>query len=416
MLLINKTGHPSLDIVSSDGDELDDKKIILCISGSVAVYKAIELARLLMRHGADVTCVASNAATKLVKPDYFKWATGNSVITRLTGDMEHIKLADYNNSDLIVVYPATANTLGKLANGIDDTPISTILTVGFGSKIPIVMCLAMHAAMYENVSVQRNISFLKNKIQFLEPNMIEGKAKVPEPQDVLDHILDMYRSRSPLANKKILLTAGSTVEHIDPVRVITNQSSGKTGALLAGEFIKVGAKVTMIYGQASEPLPKGVQVIRVSTSKEMSACIMKQLRQRFDVIVMAAAVSDYTPKTVSKSKINSTKQLTIQLRPTPKIIDQIRERSRDAFVVGFKAEADVSDDKLIRAAKTKLHKSKVDIIIANDIGTRYKKNPNNNRVLIIDDKSIVSSRWQKKEKIVRFICKEIEKRYAQNNI
>src|SRR3989344_9588015 len=111
--------HPSLDIVGSYGVELSGKKIVLCVAGSVAAYKAIELARLLMRHGADVTCVTSDAATKLVQPDYFKWATGNEVITKLTGELEHIKLADYNQSDLIIVYPATANTLGKLANGID---------------------------------------------------------------------------------------------------------------------------------------------------------------------------------------------------------------------------------------------------------------------------------------------------------
>ena len=172
-----KNDHPSLDIVNSSGFELSGKKIVLCVAGSVAAYKAIELARLLMRHGAKVTCVASNAVTKLVKPDYFKWATGNQVITKLTGDLEHIKLADYNQADLIVVYPATANTLGKLANGIDDTPVSTVLTVGFGSKIPILMCLAMHASMYDNLAVKKNMEFLKNKIEFLTPQMLEGKAK-----------------------------------------------------------------------------------------------------------------------------------------------------------------------------------------------------------------------------------------------
>ena len=136
--------HPSLDIVGSDGAELNGKKIVLCVAGSVAAYKSIELARLLMRHGALVTCVASDAATKLIQPAYFKWATGNPVITKLTGNLEHIAVADYKKSDLIIVYPCTANTLGKLASGIDDTPIATVLTVGFGSGIPIVMCLAMH--------------------------------------------------------------------------------------------------------------------------------------------------------------------------------------------------------------------------------------------------------------------------------
>ena len=152
--------HLSLDIVGSDGLELTGKKIVLCVAGSVAAYKSIELARLLMRHGASVTCVASGAATKLIQPAYFKWATGNPVITKLTGNLEHIAVADYKKSDLIIVYPCTANTLGKLASGIDDTPIATVLTVGFGSGIPIVMCLAMHASMYDNISVKKNISFL----------------------------------------------------------------------------------------------------------------------------------------------------------------------------------------------------------------------------------------------------------------
>ena len=169
-----------------------------------------------MRHGADVTCVASNAVTKLIQPDYFKWATGNKVITKLTGDLEHIKLADYNQSDLVVVYPATANTLGKLANGIDDTPISTVLTVGFGSKIPILMCLAMHASMYENAAVEKNMHFLKNKIEFISPKMIEGKAKAPEPEDVLEYVLKRFGFSSVLQNKKVLMTAGPTIEHIDP--------------------------------------------------------------------------------------------------------------------------------------------------------------------------------------------------------
>ena len=226
-----KKDHPSLDIVSSHGVELSGKRIVLCVAGSVAAYKSIELARLLMRHGADVTCVASSAVTKLIQPDYFKWATGNEVITKLTGKLEHIRLADYNKSDLVIVYPATANTLGKLANGIDDTPVSTVLTVGFGSKIPILMCLAMHESMYNNSAVKKNIEFLKNKIQFLSPQMVEGKAKAVEPEDVLDFVLKKFGFTSVLKNKKVLMTAGPTIEYIDPVRVITNLSSGKTGIL-----------------------------------------------------------------------------------------------------------------------------------------------------------------------------------------
>ena len=241
-------------------------------------------------------------ATDLIKPSYFKWATGNEVITKLTGDLEHIKVADYKQSDCIVVYPCTANTLGKLANGIDDTPISTVLSVGLGSKIPIVIGLAMHQAMYENPAVVKNIEFLKNKVDFISPNFVEGKAKAAEPEEILDYILQKFGSSSVLKGKKVLITAGPTIEYIDPVRVITNQSTGKTGVLLASEFVSAGSKVTMIYGPGIEIPPKGVKIIRVETSEEMSNALKKEMKQKFDIVILAAAVSDYTPEKPSKNK------------------------------------------------------------------------------------------------------------------
>ncbi|MGD2107019.1 MAG: bifunctional phosphopantothenoylcysteine decarboxylase/phosphopantothenate--cysteine ligase CoaBC [Nitrosopumilaceae archaeon] len=406
-----KKNHPSLDIVSSSGVELSGKKIVLCVAGSVAAYKAIELARLLMRHGADVTCVATSAVTKLIQPEYFKWATGNEVITKLTGELEHIKLADYNQSDLIIVYPATANTLGKLANGIDDTPVSTILTVAFGSKIPIMMCLAMHASMYENSAVKKNIDFLKNKIDFVEPQMIEGKAKASEPEDVLEYVLKKFGSSSILKNKKILMTAGPTIEYIDPVRVITNQSSGKTGVLLASEFISAGAKVTLVYGPGLETPPRGTKVIKVSTGKEMFDSVKREMKKKFDIVIMAAAAADYTPESPSRKKIKSTQnKIKINLKKAPKIIDEIKKIQKNVFLVGFKAEADLSKKGLIKSAKKKLQESNADMIIANDIGFKYKKNSNNNEVLVIDSDKVRSSGWKKKEKIAKFIRKEIERK------
>ncbi len=403
--------HPSLDIVSSHGVELTGKKIVLCVAGSVAAYKAIELARLLMRHGADVTCVASGAVTKLIQPDYFKWATGNEVITKLTGKLEHIKLADYNQSDLVIVYPATANTLGKLANGIDDTPISTVLTVGFGSKIPILMCLAMHESMYDNSAVKKNIEFLKNKIQFLSPLMIEGKAKAPEPEDVLDFVLKKFGFSSKLQNKQVLMTAGPTIEYIDPVRVITNLSSGKTGVLLASELISAGAKVTLIYGPGNEVPPKGAKIINVKTNKEMLDTTKKELKKKYNIVIMAAAASDYTPEKPSKSKIKSNKkELTIRLKKAPKIIDYVKKSQKNTLLVGFKAETNISKSALIKSAKTKLKESNADLIIANDIGTKYQRNPNYNQIIIVDEKNTITSGWNKKEKIVKIIRKEIEKK------
>ena len=409
---IKKRDHPSLDIVSSNGVELSGKKIVLCIAGSVAAYKAIELARLLMRYGANVTCVTSNAVTKLIQPDYFKWATGNKVITKLTGELEHIKLADYNQSDIVIVYPATANTLGKLANGIDDTPISTVLTVGFGSKIPILMCLAMHASMYENAAVKKNIQFLKNKIEFISPKMIEGKVKAPEPEDVLEYVLKKFGFSSILQNKRVLMTAGPTIEQIDAIRAITNQSSGKTGMTLASELISAGAKVTLIYGPGKENVPMGVKLIEVQSSNEMLNAVKTELKKKFDIVIMAAAIADYIPANPKNTKIKSSKNgIKISLKKAPKIIDQIKKYQKDVLLVGFKAETNISKNKLIKSAQKKLKESTSDIIIANDVGnTRYKKNPQNNQVIVVDNQRIITSRWMKKEKIAKFIRKQIEEK------
>ena len=403
--------HPSLDIVESYGTELTGKKIVLCIAGSVAAYKSIELARLLMRHGANVKCVMSNASTKLIKPDYMKWATGNNVITKLTGDMEHIDLADYKRSDLLIVYPSTANTLGKLAAGIDDTPVSTVLTVAFGSKIPIVMGLAMHRSMYENAAVRKNIAFLEKKIDFVSPNMIEGKAKAPEPEDVLHFILTKFGQSKILKGKKVLVTAGPTIEKIDPIRVITNHSTGKTGVLLASELVSAGAKVTLVYGPGITQPPKGAKIIPVQTVTDMFNEVKKQMKKKFDIVILAAAASDYIPKNQYSKKIKSTKNsLTIELKKAPKIIDHIKKLQKDVFLIGFKAETDISKKELVVRAKQKLRDSKADMIIANDIGKKYFKDTRYNELLIVDSESVVAIGRNKKERIAKLICKNIEKR------
>jgi phosphopantothenoylcysteine decarboxylase/phosphopantothenate--cysteine ligase len=403
--------HPSLDIVESYGTELTGKKIVLCVAGSVAAYKSIELARLLMRHGANVKCVMSNASTKLIRPDYMKWATGNNVITKLTGDMEHIDLADYKRSDLLIVYPSTANTLGKLATGIDDTPISTVLTVAFGSKIPIVMGLAMHRSMYENAAVRKNIAFLEKKIDFVSPNIIEGKAKAPEPEDVLHFILTKFGQSKILKGKKVLMTAGPTIEKIDPIRVITNHSTGKTGVLLASELVSAGAKVTLVYGPGITEPPKGAKIIPVQTVTEMFNEVKKQMKKKFDIVILAAAASDYIPKNQYSKKIKSTKNsLTVELKKAPKIIDYIKKLQKDVFLIGFKAETDISKKELVVRAKQKLRDSKANMIIANDIGKKYFKDTRYNELLIVDSKTVVAIGRNKKERIAKLICKNIEKR------
>ena len=169
-----------------------------------------------------------------------KWATGNDVVTKLTGDLEHIRLADYDMSDLVLVYPCTANTIGKAASGIDDTPVTSVLSVALGSKIPIVIAPAMHRAMYENLVIVHNVEELRKYAVFIEPNISEGKAKVAEPEQVLQVVIQTL-SKGPLSGRRVLVTAGSTGEYIDPIKVITNLSTSKMGIALAREASKLGA-------------------------------------------------------------------------------------------------------------------------------------------------------------------------------
>ena len=240
--------------------------------------------------------------------------------------------------------------------------------------------------------------------------MIEGKAKASEPEEVLDFVLKKFGLSSKLQGKKILITAGPTVEQIDPIRAITNQSTGKTGVSLAKELVSAGAKVTFVYGPGNEKAPIGAKVINVLSSKEMYDSVKKELKNKFDIVIMAAAISDYIPKNPSKKKIKSSKtNISISLKKGPKIIDQIKKMQKNVLLVGFKAETNVTNAQLIKSAKKKLKESASDMIIANDIGTsRYIKNSENNQIIIVDSKKNIVSGWMKKEKIAKIIRKQIE--------
>lgn len=390
MMKTKRGVHPSKDIVGTDGTELVDKKIVLCITGSVAAYRAIDLARLLMRHGADVhTVMTESTAATLLHHEMMRWATGNDVITKLTGNLEHIMLADYGMSDLIIVYPCTANTLGKMAAGIDDTSVTSILSVGLGSKIPIIIAPAMHEAMYENKFIQQNIDRLKMYAMFVEPNMEEGKAKVAEPQQVVAEAIKIL-SKGPLTGKRVIVTAGSTVEHIDPIRVITNISSGKMGIAIAQEAEKMGADVTLIYGHGSEQAND--KAIRVSTSEEMYKAVVSELSsKKYDIAVMAAAVADYTPAKKSEKKIDTrVGSIELSLVTTKKIIDEVKKKSKDTFLVAFKADYNVSDTVLIEKAYKKLQESGANIVVANDLGRKGSEaGSDKNQVFIVDKKKRV---------------------------
>ena len=379
--------HPSKDIVGSDGSELDGRKIVLCITGSVAAYRAIDLARLLMRHGADVHAVMTEStAATLLHPEMMKWATGNDVVTKLTGNLEHVMLADYGMSDLIVVYPCTANTLGKMAAGIDDTPVTSVLSVALGSKIPIIIAPAMHEAMYENRFIQSNVEKLRRQVAFVEPCMEEGKAKVAEPKQVLQAAIEVL-SRGPLAGKRVLVTAGSTVENIDPIRVVTNTSSGKMGIAIAQEAERMGATVTLVYAHGSEPV--NGRALRVNTSEEMRRAVVSQLSSvKYDIAIMAAAVADFMPAKKSEKKIDTRAgKVELSLVATKKIIDEVKKKSKDTFLVAFKADYNVQDSVLVERAYKKLQDCDADIVVANDLGRKGSEaGSDRNEVFIVDKK------------------------------
>ena len=376
--------HPSKDIIGTWGNLLKDKKIILCVCGSVAAYKAIDFARLLMRHGANVFPVISDSAIMLLHPNYLQWATGNDVVTKLTANMEHIKLADYNKSDLIILYPGTANTIGKFANGIDDTPITSILSVGLGSKIPIFIAPAMHEAMYDNQLVIDNILKLKKiGVNFLESIISEGKAKVIPPDQALELVLEFFtkveKKRNVLSNKNILITSGGTMEYIDPIRVITNLSSGKMGYAIVKECLEQGAKVTHIVGNSSIYSTsnsfnlENLITIKVNTSDEMYSKVIYEITsKKYDIVIFAAAVTDFKLAQTNDKKISSqiSRSINLELIPTKKIINEIKLIDKDLFLVGFKAYYDVPDSYLINKAKEKLTECNADIIVANDVGRK----------------------------------------------
>jgi phosphopantothenoylcysteine decarboxylase / phosphopantothenate---cysteine ligase len=410
--------HPSKDIIGSEGSELKDKKIVLCITGSVAAYRAIDLARLLMRHDADVYAVMTEStASALLNPEMMKWATGNDVVTKLTGDLEHIMLADYGMSDLVIVYPCTANTLGKVAAGIDDTPVTSILSVALGSRIPIIVAPAMHEAMYENMFFQQNVSKLKEHMIFIEPKMEGGKAKLADPEQVLNAAISVLSTGAPLSGKRVLITAGSTVEYIDPIRVVTNLSSGKMGLAIAQEAQRMGATVTLVYGHGTQEQANG-KVMRVSTGEEMYKAVVSELSsKKHDIAVMAAAVADFMPAKKSDKKIDTkTGNIELSLVATRKIIDEVKKKSKDTFLVAFKADYDVSDSILIEKAYKKLQECNADIVIANDLGREGSEaGSDKNEVFIVDKNKKVlhlppESKAQVAKKLLEIVAESVNRK------
>ncbi|NJE61222.1 bifunctional phosphopantothenoylcysteine decarboxylase/phosphopantothenate--cysteine ligase CoaBC [Thermococcus sp. 21S7] len=348
--------------------KLVGKKIVLAIPGSIAAVECVKLARELIRHGAEVHAVMSESATKIIHPYAMEFATGNPVVTEITGFIEHVELAgDHENkADLILVCPATANTIGKIACGIDDTPVTTVVTTAF-AHTPIMIAPAMHSSMYEHPIVVENIEKLKRLgIEFIGPRFEEGKAKVASIEEIVYRVIKKLHPKT-LEGKRVLVTAGATREYIDPIRYITNASSGRMGVAIAEEAELRGAEVTLIRTRGSVPSFVENQ-IEVETVEEMLQAIEKELKTKdYDVVILAAAVSDFRVKETASTKIKSGKGLTLELEPTPKIIDRVKELQPGTFLVGFKAETGLSEGELINAARKQIERAGSDLVVANTL-------------------------------------------------
>ena len=373
----NDFQHPSKDILESKGTILKGKTICMCLTGSVAVITSPIVARELMRLGAEVICVMSKAATELINPALMEWATGNKVITKLTGAVEHVYLAGdrpgvAGKADLILICPATANTISKIACGIDDTPVTTVATTSFGSSIPIVIVPAMHESMYKHPILRENeLKLKKCGIDILGPRISEGKAKIARIDDIIDRVIDILVAKKDLEGKKILITAGPTREAIDSVRFVSNKSSGKMGIEIAKEAAARGAEVLLIAGKCKAKLPEYIETIHVVSTDDFIKSVKDEISlKNYDFFISAAAISDYKPTNCIDGKISSDdiEEIQLNMKLTPKIINVARKKDFNLFIVAFKAEINVSRTELINRAHNRLVKSEVDLIVANDIG------------------------------------------------
>ncbi|MBN2111191.1 MAG: bifunctional phosphopantothenoylcysteine decarboxylase/phosphopantothenate--cysteine ligase CoaBC [Methanosarcinaceae archaeon] len=373
--------HPTLWIKSARSRSLQGKTIVLAVTGSIAAVRIVELARELIRRGADVHAVMSEASTWIINPMALHYATGNEVITAITGKVEHVEFfGNMGRADLLLIAPATANTIGKITAGIDDTPVTTFATTAIGSGKAVMVVPAMHEDMYRHPGVVENIEKLKGwGISFVGPRLEEGIAKIAVNDEIVLEVERATGSRS-LQGKKLLITSGSTAELVDPIRILTNRASGKTGVELAMEAYRRGAQVTIVHrsrlGIAS------INEIHAESAGQMTNAVLEELEKGCDVLVSAAAIGDYTLD-AAKTKIKSEGELTLFLRPTRKLIKEARKSHPELRIIGFKAETGIVEEELIRRARKTLEGSGLDMIVANDVSSKGM-GTDENCVYIID--------------------------------
>ncbi|RNB54673.1 bifunctional phosphopantothenoylcysteine decarboxylase/phosphopantothenate--cysteine ligase CoaBC [Brevibacillus gelatini] len=361
-------------------NSLAEKRIVLGVCGGIAAYKAAALTSKLTQAGAQVHVILTENAMKFVQPATFQALSHQPVYTDTFSEpdphvISHIDLAD--KADLVLIAPATANVIGKIANGIADDMLTTML---LATKAPVMIAPAMNVNMYEHPAVAANMEKLASfGYRFIEPGVgllacgWVGKGRLAEPEEIVEAVQNWFAqeatrdtqaaAKQDLLDKHVLVTAGPTREKIDPVRYITNHASGKMGYAIAEAARDRGARVTLISGPTALPRPAGVEFVAVESVQEMFDAVMAHLPQS-DIVVKSAAVSDYRPKTVQAHKMKKGDgPLVLELDKAPDILKTIGERKTKQFVVGFAAET----QDVLQHAKSKLERKNLDMIVANNV-------------------------------------------------
>jgi len=371
--------------------------ILVGVSSGIAAFKVVSLVKFLRKKGYNVIVVMTENAKKMISPSEFEKASGNKVASELfpkgfdykkvlkQRKVEHISLADM--ASVICVTPATANIIGKIANGIADDLLSTTI---LASKAPLLVCPSMNVNMWNNDITRLNVSILRKKGAFFVESECgklacgyKGKGRLGDISKIENEIIKLAEKKKELKGKKVIVTAGGTEEEIDKVRVITNKSSGKMGISIAEELVKRGAKVTLIRGRTEVESNVLLNDIKIRSASEMLNEIKKTVKKN-DVIVHAAAVSDFLLKNKIKGKIKSCKDISLELTPTTKIFEKIKGMNKKIFLAGFKAECNLSENELKRRAIASLKKANADMIVANDVGKNKVFGSDYNEVIIVD--------------------------------
>jgi phosphopantothenoylcysteine decarboxylase/phosphopantothenate--cysteine ligase len=390
--------------------------IALGVTGGIGAYKAVEVARGLQKRGHDVVAIMTETATRFVGPITFEAITRRRVITDqfepgANADIEHIALA--STIDLLLIAPATANIVGKLANGIADDFLSTLYTA---TRAPVLLAPSMNTQMFSHEAVRHNLDVLAARgVGFIEPGEGYlacgwiGKGRLAEPDEIVAAVETRLSPSGPLKGLRVLITAGPTLEDIDPVRFVGNRSSGRMGFALASEAARRGARVTLVAGPTSvEPPPVG-EVVHVRSAADMHRAVLEKA-DTADVVVMAAAVADYTPTVRAGQKIaKSDEGMTIILTRTPDILGDLGTRrvasGHGPLLVGFAAET----EDLVAKASEKLRRKHVDLIVANDVSRRDAGfDVETNAVTLIGDAGAESVPLQSKSRVAALVLDRIE--------